>query len=236
MTTDIRDKILMLKDKDTLNSILIFADDAHISVRNDLDLVDYVPIIGRCSFETEVLDFPDIDTPMVEFNLQSALYNNLLGYSGGFIEYNDIPREKRLNHSYNHIKIQTGRNILGTFDKNNCTNWWYLNNSNNYFKIYKDKKKLQTANSDMIIYDEYVPMDMHDYESAVADIKELWKNYDFIFTEDNQKIFVAPWNHINDITINTCKELGFEYIIYSDVYDIKNNKKLGIPRINLERI
>ena len=52
---------------------------------------------------------------------------------------------------------------------------------------------------------------------------------------ENRDIVVAPWNAINDNFLEIGDNLGIRYIIYSDVYDIKEKRNLVIQRINLER-
>lgn len=221
----ILDSIKYLKSHDKLNSILIFADDGHISVKPYLDYVDYVPIIGRCLTENE--NSVDKDTPLVEYNLQSALYNSLLGCNDGFMNIDDIPIEKRLNHTYLHVKMREyneNAHIIDTFTKEDCKNWWHVTN---VLEITDNKWTV-----DLNIYDDFVPI--HLSKNNKKCYIEIYNMFPYILPE-NRDIVVAPWNTINDNFLEICDNMGIRYVIYSDVYDIKEKKNLGIPRINLER-
>lgn len=212
LTEDIIEKIKYIKSRDSQNSTLIFADDAHISIKNyvNTDLIDYIPTIGRCSVFDGIGEV-DKDTPMVKYNLQSALYNSLGGYNGGFMSIRDLPKKKVLNHTWSHNKKRYGDNIVGIFDKSDCKNWW--------------------SYGDEYIRDCYKPIHMAYFDGK----DEVNKMFPYIHNE-NKNVVVAPWNEINTIFMDNCEANDIEYIVYSDVYDLKCHKNMNIPRINLEKI
>lgn len=224
MNDNILDSIKYLKSHDVLDSILIFADDGHISIRDYIDYVDYIPIIGRC-LNTSICN-QDRDTPLVQYNLQSALYNSLLGCNDGFLSINDIPIEKRLNHTSSHIKRRMFHNYsraIGKFNKQDCRNWWYI---------------LDNQSDNDNIYDDYVSIHTFNPQNR-SDIIRLYKEIFALFpliSQDNRNVVVAPWNEINDIFLDVCYDMNIRYVIHSDVFDIQQGKNLGIPRINLEKI
>ena len=206
LNDDIINKIHCYKN----NNSLIIADDAHISIKNHLDIIDYVSVIGRCSCVKSFKNKQEKNTPNINTNLQSALYNSLLGYNNGFMNIYDLPKNKILNHTFSHNKVKLNDNVIDKFDKTNCKNWWAYNNN---------------------IY-ESIPIHMLNKHCAEFEIKSMFK----YISNENKRIVVAPWNQINDIFINVCKLNNIDYIIYSDIYDVNNNMVLNIPRINLEKI
>lgn len=228
MNEGILDTIKYLKSHDKLNSILIFADDGHISIKDYLDYIDYVPIIGRCiqnRYSKNVKQ--DENTPLVQYNLQSALYNSLLGCNSGFMCIDDIPYEKRLNHTQSHNKKRLfafDAHIVDIFNKEDCKNWWYFSSRQN--------------EQDFNIYNDYIPIHLQDYYSSFRDEyyahSEVFNLYPYIKPE-NREIVVAPWNIINENFMKVCYNMNVRYIVYSDVYDLVQNRNLGIPRINLEK-
>ena len=125
LTVDIINKINKFKNKTSL----IIADDAHISIKNHLDIIDYVSVIGRCSCVKSFKNKQEKNTPNINTNLQSALYNSLLGYNNGFMNIDDLPKNKILNHTFSHNKVKLNDNVIDKFDKTNCKNWWAYNNN-----------------------------------------------------------------------------------------------------------
>lgn len=215
LTPQIEKQIKLVKNKNTL----IMADDGHISIKNHLNIMDYISVIGRCSCEISNVLKQDDESPLVDENLQSALYNSLIGFKEGFLKIDDIPIEKRLNHTYTHskaINISTTNINATKFNKNNCISWWSYDKTN--------VKKGYILKS--------TPYHLYCYNMAIKEISKMFK----YISEENKNIVVAPWNKINNYFVSAAEYLGIDYIIYSNVYDVKNKIDLGIPRINLEKI
>lgn len=221
MTDDIRKRILNIREKQNREDYLIMADDGHISIKDDLDLIDYVNITQFNMKQTSIYNnIINSNAPDYNINLQSAYFHAKRYHNyNGFMYYKDIPVGKRLNHTYSHDKYclaDTNSPCACVFDISTCKNWWVCN-----------------YNDDKYIYNDYYKECHLSFDNG---INEIDSEINLIVCNENTDIVVAPWNIINKEFIMSCLCANVKYIIYSSVYDVKHNKDLRIPRLDLEKI
>ncbi len=183
-------------------------DDAHISCKPLLtERYTYFPVIGRCATSsinhTIISKLPDAHT-----NIQSAHFHSILGNNDFFIPLEDIPVQKRLNHSNTHLKVSISDKIIDTFDFNNPFNWHLAQN---------------ILNGDYNIY-----------EYSYSHLMNMKNDMHVIYPVRTDSIFIAPFNGINDDLILYAKDKDIQFICYDKVYDTVSNKELNVKRINIE--
>lgn len=183
-------------------------DDAHISCKPLLtERYTYFPVIGRCATSsinhTIISKLPDAHT-----NIQSAHFHSILGNNDFFIPLEDIPVQKRLNHSNTHLKVSISDKIVDTFHFDNPYNWHLAKNIlNGNYNIYE-----------------------YSYSHLMNMENDIHINYPL----RTDSIFVAPFNRINDELISYAKDKDIQFICYDKVYDTVNNKELNVKRVNIE--
>lgn len=191
------------------NEYIIISDYSHLST--SLDNVDYYVIIGRCSVVKSTNFHIVKKAPNYLINSNSAMYHSLLGNNGAFLRYYDIPIEKRLNGTWTYSKYNVSQRKKRLFNYKTCHNWYVANTPN---------KKYSYENKAIHLKNEKIAQD------------EVSRMFDYVA---NKNIVVAPFNKVNDVFINTCKELKIQFIISDVVYSTLNNQILPIHIIDIEQ-